>query len=190
VADAVATVALAQEESGNYARPAREHPVTTITLGLDGTCLLRCEDGWREARVGTIGFDDQAGERQPTISLAATPEYGKTTFLNRLEPEIERVKASYPQAREVGIGDGVWGNGDFLGPRTEVPIVDFSHAAEDLHGLQPSEQAGSDGLRHGGRGELADRFGREGGSVQSAGEAAVVWLGDEMEGGWSGGGVE
>ena len=56
VADAVATVALAKEESWNYALPAMEHPVATITLGRDGTCLLMGEDGWRETMVGTIRF--------------------------------------------------------------------------------------------------------------------------------------
>src|SRR4051812_39723284 len=37
VADAVATVALAKEESWNDTLPELEHPVTTIALGLDGT---------------------------------------------------------------------------------------------------------------------------------------------------------
>ena len=132
VADAVAAVALAKEESWNYALPEMEHPVTTITLGLDGTCLLMCEDGWRETMVGTIGFYDKAGERQHTISMAATPEYGKATFLDRMDREIERVKALYPQARYVGIADGARGNWDFLEPRTETQIVDFYHAAEYL----------------------------------------------------------
>ena len=132
VADAVAAVALAKEESWNYALPEMEHPVTTITLGLDGTCLLMCEDGWRETMVGTIGFYDKAGERQHTIYMAATPEYGKATFLDRMDREIERVKALYPQARYVGIADGTRGNWDFLEPRTETQIVDFYHAAEYL----------------------------------------------------------
>src|SRR5438105_1237620 len=35
VADAVATVALAKEEAWQYALPAMDHPVTTITVGLD-----------------------------------------------------------------------------------------------------------------------------------------------------------
>ena len=73
VADAVASVALAQEESWNYALPRMEQPVQSIALGLDGTCLLMCEEGWRETMVGTIGFYDQAGERQHTIYMAATP---------------------------------------------------------------------------------------------------------------------
>jgi hypothetical protein len=51
VADAVATVALAKQESWNDALPKMEQPVRTIALGLDGTCLLMCEDGWRETMV-------------------------------------------------------------------------------------------------------------------------------------------
>src|ERR687894_2317028 len=98
VADAVATVALAQEESWDYALPKLEHPVATITLGLDGTCLLMCEDGWRQAMVGTLGFYDKDGERLHTIYTAATPEYGKLTFFERLDREIDRVKATYPGA--------------------------------------------------------------------------------------------
>jgi hypothetical protein len=132
VADAVATVALAKEESWNYALPEMGHPVATVTLGLDGTCLLMCEDGWRETMVGTIGFYDKAGERQHTIYMAATPEYGKATFLDRLDREVDRVKALYPRAHYVGIADGARGNWDFLEPRTGTQIVDFYHAAEHL----------------------------------------------------------
>jgi len=132
VADAVATVALVKEESWNDDLPQMNHPVTTITLGLDGTCWLMCEDGWRETMVGTIGFYDQAGERQHTIYMAATPEYGKATFWNRMDQEVERVRALYPKARYLGIADGARGNWEFLEPRTEVQIVDFYHAAEYL----------------------------------------------------------
>src|SRR6476619_6014739 len=73
-----------------------------------------CEDGWREAMVGTIGFYDKAGERQHTVSMAATPEYGKATFLGRLESEVARVKAKYPAKHP------------------EVQVVDFWHAVEYL----------------------------------------------------------
>jgi hypothetical protein len=132
VADAVATVALAREESWDYALPAMEQPVQAITLGLDGTCLLMCEDGWRETMVGTIGFYDQAGERQHTIYMAATPEYGRATFLDRMEREIERVKAAYPRAHYIGIADGAGGNGSFLERHTAAQVVDFWHAAEYL----------------------------------------------------------
>jgi hypothetical protein len=132
VADAVASVALAREEDWEYALPELEGPTATITIGMDGTCLMLCEGGWRETMVGTIGFYDADGERQHTVYLGATPEYGKATFLDRLEREIARVKAAYPQARFVGLADGAKGNWSFLGRHTEVQVIDFWHAAEYL----------------------------------------------------------
>jgi hypothetical protein len=132
VTDAVAAVALAKEEDWEYTLPEPEEPTATITIGIDGTCLLMCEDGWRETMVGTIGFYDAEGQRQQTIYLGATPEYGKATFLGRMEREIERVKAVHPQARYVGLADGAKGNWEFLGRHTEVQVIDFWHAAEYL----------------------------------------------------------
>ena len=132
VADAVAAVASAKEEDWGFALPKPEEPVATVTIGMDGTCLLMCEGGWRETMVGTIGLYDRAGDRQHTIYLAATPEYGKATFLDRMEREVERVKAAYPQARYVGLADGARGNWEFLGRHTDVQVIDFWHAAEYL----------------------------------------------------------
>jgi hypothetical protein len=132
VTDAVAAVALAKEEDWGYALPEPEGPTSTITIGMDGTCLLMCEGGWRETMVGTIGLYDKAGERQHTIYMAATPEYGKAKFLDRMEREIDRIKAAYPQARFVGLADGAAGNWSFLGRHTEVQVIDFWHAAEYL----------------------------------------------------------
>jgi hypothetical protein len=134
VAGAAAAVALAKEGSWNYAPPELEHPVATITPGPDGTCLLVCEDGWRETMVGTIGFYDKAGERQHTTYMAAAPEYGKATSLDRMDREVDRVKASYPQAHYPGTADGARGNWDFPGPRAETQVVDSYHAAEYLSG--------------------------------------------------------
>jgi hypothetical protein len=132
IADAVAAVALAKEEDGSYSLPKLETPPAAITLGLDGTCVLMCEDGWRETMVGTIGFYDPDGERQHTIYMAATPEYGTATFLDRMEREIDRVKAKHPEAHYVGIADGAKGNWEFLARHTEAQVVDFWHAAEYL----------------------------------------------------------
>ncbi len=132
ITDAVATVALARQEDWEYALPRLEEPSPTITIGMDGTCLLMCEGGWRETMVGTIGFYDAKGGRQHTIYLAATPEYGKATFLGRMEREIGRVKAAFPQARYVGLADGARGNWDFLGRHTDTQVIDFWHAAEYL----------------------------------------------------------
>jgi hypothetical protein len=132
IADAVAAVALAKEEDWSYHLPTLEAPPVTVALSLDGTCALMCEDGWREAMVGTIGFYDREGERQHTIYLAATPEYGKTTFLGRLEAEVGAVKRRYPGAHYVGIADGAKGNWEFLERHTAAQVVDFWHAAEYL----------------------------------------------------------
>ena len=132
VADAVAAVALVKEEVWSYHLPRMEMSPATVALSLDGTCTLTCEDGWRETMVGTISFYDREGERQHTIYLAATPEYGKATFLGRLEAEVSHVKATYPEARYIGIVDGAKGNWEFLERHTDAQVVDFWHAAEYL----------------------------------------------------------
>jgi hypothetical protein len=132
VADAVAAAALAKQEDWSYTLPRFEKPPTTVAISLDGTCLLMGEDGWREAMVGTLAFYDREGERQHTIYLAATPEYGRAKFLGRLEAEIGHAKAKCPGAHYVGIADGARGNWEFLGRHTEAQVTDFWHAAEYL----------------------------------------------------------
>src|SRR3954470_14442911 len=132
IAEAVASVAQIKQEDWSYSLPKFEEPPASVGIGLDGTCLLMGEDGWREAMVGTLAFFDKSGERQHTIYLAATPEYGKAKSLARMESEIERAKLKFPGARYVGIADGVRGNWDFLGRHTTAQVVDFWHAAEYL----------------------------------------------------------
>jgi hypothetical protein len=132
VADAVAAVAMAKEEDWSYSLPKFEVPPVTVAISLDGTCMLMGEDGWRETMVGTLSFYDKEGERQHTIYLAATPEYGKAKFLGQMEAEIDRAKAKCPDAHYVGIADGAKGNWEFLGRHTEVQVTDYWHAAEYL----------------------------------------------------------
>ena len=132
VADAVAAAVLAKEEDWGYALPKFEEAPSTVAVSLDGTCLLMGEDGWRETMVGTLSFYDSEGERQHTVYLAATPEYGKAKFLDHLETEIGRAKAKCPEAHYVGIADGAKGNWEFLGRHTDVRVTDFWHAAEYL----------------------------------------------------------
>jgi hypothetical protein len=132
VADAVAAVALVKEEVWSYHLPKVETSPAIIAISLDGTCMLMCEDGWRETMVGTISFYDCDGERQHTIYLAATPEYGKATFLRRLEAEVSHVKTTYPEARYLGIADGAKANWEFLERHTDAQVVDFWHAVEYL----------------------------------------------------------
>ena len=127
VQNVAAAVALAREEDWDYALPAFDEPVATVTVGLDGTCMLMGKETWREAMVGTLGFYSKDGERLHTVYTAATPEYGKLTFLERFDREVGRAKAAHPGARYVGLADGAKENWIHLGLMTEVQVVDFYH---------------------------------------------------------------
>ena len=129
LSEAVSSIIEAKEESWNYVPPKMETEITTVAVGLDGTCMLLCEGGWREAMVGTISLYDSEGERQHTIYIGATPEYGKGKFLERLEREIHRTKARYPDATYIGIADGAASNWQFLQNHTSEQILDFYHAS-------------------------------------------------------------
>jgi len=96
LSEAVGSIVQAREESENYEPPEIDSKIASVGIGLDGTCMLMCEEGWREAMVGTISLYDDEGERQHTIYLGATPEYGKKRFLERLEREIKQTKDRYP----------------------------------------------------------------------------------------------
>ncbi len=56
--DIVGAYAVAKEETWSYALPQFEHPCASIAIGVDGTCMLLQEDGWRVAMTGTIAFYD------------------------------------------------------------------------------------------------------------------------------------
>ena len=91
--DTVGSIVQAKEENWEYAVPELDKPVSSVAVGLDGTCMLLAEDGWREAMVGTLSLYDRQGERQHTIQIGATPEYGKQRFLARLDQELARIKS-------------------------------------------------------------------------------------------------
>jgi hypothetical protein len=130
LAEAVASVAQAKEETWSYVPPAlASSEVATVAIGLDGTTLLLCEDQWREAMVGTVSLYDAQGERRHTVYLGASPEYGRDTFLKRLTREVNRAKERYPKARWVGIADGAESNWRYLKAHTETQILDFYHAS-------------------------------------------------------------
>jgi hypothetical protein len=141
VADAVATVAMIKEEQWSYQLPELPADVATIGIGIDGTCLLMCIDGWREAMVGTISLYDKVGERLHTTYIGATPEYGKKTFLKRMEEEIAKVSATFPTAVKVGVADGALSNWTFLTKHTDRQVLDFYHAVEYLTGVASAQFA-------------------------------------------------
>lgn len=132
VADAVGTVALLKEEDWQYSPSTVDAKIKTITIGMDGTCMLLCEDGYRQAMVGTLAFYDKTGERIHTTYLAAPPEYGKEKFKTRLVEEITRTKKLYPKVHYLGVADGARENWEFLKPYTDEQILDFWHATEYL----------------------------------------------------------
>lgn len=128
VAEAVGAVAQAQEQDWQYATPKLPAAVASVALGLDGTCMLLCEDGYRQAMVGTLSLYDRQGERLHTTYVGASPEYGKETFLARMDREINHIQGLYPQASYVGVADGAAENWCFLGQYVDKQIVDFYHA--------------------------------------------------------------
>lgn len=132
IADAVATTAIAKEEAWSYALPALDRPVASMSVGLDGSCMMLVEDGWREAMVGTIALYDRDGERLHTTYTAASPEYGKETFLAAFEREVRRMREAFPNATAVGLADGASSNWAFLEAHTDVQTVDFYHVSEYL----------------------------------------------------------
>jgi hypothetical protein len=128
--DTVGAYAVAKEETGNYALPKFERPCASIAIGVDGTCMLLHEDGWREAMAGTIAFYDAQGERLHTIYAGATPEYGKEKFHTKFHREVDRVKEAYPNVPYIGLGDGAADNWSYLKPLTDHQTLDFYHASE------------------------------------------------------------
>jgi hypothetical protein len=128
LAEAVGSIVQAKEESWHYATPRLTVPVHTVAIGLDGTCMLLCEEGYRQAMVGTLSLYDRHGERLHTVYVGATPEYGQAAFMERMEREIAHVKQLYPKAVYVGIADGAQSNWEFLEAHTSVQILDFYHA--------------------------------------------------------------
>jgi len=116
-------------DGGDEPSPAE---VATVAIGLDGTSLLFCDDGYRQAMVGTISFYDAAGERLHTHYVAAAPEYGRKIFLDDMDREIARIKSRYPKARYVGVSDGAPDFRPWLERHTTTQILDFWHLAGHL----------------------------------------------------------
>ena len=131
----VATISQLAEEKWEYDLPELKEPVESVSVSLDGTMILTVDSGWREAMVGAISFYSKKGERLHTTYTAASPEYGKKQFFERLEREIVRAKSVHSDndADYVGIADGARGNWGFLSKHTSVQITDFFHASEYIN---------------------------------------------------------
>ena len=130
VSEAVGAVIIAKEDKWEYKVPELNEAVKGISIGLDGTCMLMKEDGWREAMTGTISLYNKYGEKIHTRYTAAPPEYGKETFLERLKSDVENVKEQFPDILSIGLADGAPDNWTFLNDHTDCQLLDFYHASE------------------------------------------------------------
>jgi hypothetical protein len=130
LSDFVGTIAQFHESEWEYELPEFDRAVHSVTLSLDGTCMLMHKDGWREAMCGSIAFYDNLGERLHTIYCSATPEYGKEKFKAKLSGEIKRVQEKFPNVLYIGLADGAKDNWIFLGKYTKRLLLDFYHARE------------------------------------------------------------
>lgn len=134
IAEAAGSIAQAKEERWQYADPEPAAEVRTVAVGVDGACMFYCQEGWRQAMVGTIALYDRLGERLHTVYLAAPPEYGKERFYGQMEQEIARYKKRYTQAEWVGVADGAHDQWTWLERFVDRLILDFWHAAGYLEG--------------------------------------------------------
>ena len=132
VSNFVGDIAKNKEKIWEYESPKLKQDVTSVVISLDGAMIPMREGGFREAMVGAISLYDSQGERLRSIYLGEAPEYGKATFLKRLEREIGRVKKNYPKAIYLGIADGAKNNWTFLENHTDAQLIDFFHATEYL----------------------------------------------------------
>jgi hypothetical protein len=130
LSDFVGAIAEARESEWEYDLPQFDEPVASVSIGLDGTCMLLREDGWREAMCGSITFYDSQGERLHTIYCGSAPEYGKDKFKEKFSNEIERVKEKFPYVLYIGLADGAVDNWTFLKRYASRQILDFYHARE------------------------------------------------------------
>jgi hypothetical protein len=134
VAETIGAFAQAVEEPMDYQIPEmkKDEKVTIVAFSLDGTCMNIISEGYREAMTGTLSLYNAAGDRLHTIYLGAAPEYGKESFLQKLEREITKIKQKFPDAIFVGLADGALCNWKFLEQHASIRILDFYHATEYL----------------------------------------------------------
>ena len=130
VSEAVGSVILAKEGQWEYEIPDFEDKIEGVAIGLDGTCVLMRDDGWREAMAGTVSFYNKRGDKVHTRYIAAPPEYGKEKFMLKLEKEIIKAKEKFPKAFTLGLADGARENWAFLRKHTDDQLLDFYHASE------------------------------------------------------------
>jgi hypothetical protein len=128
----VGEIAREKEFEWTYSLPEFEEVITHVSIGLDGTTTPILKEGYRETMCGTLTFYNATGDRMHTIYTACAPEYGKDTFYNVLDMEINNVKEQFPKVTYIGLADGAKTNWTFLEKYADVQVLDFFHATEYL----------------------------------------------------------
>ena len=118
--------------SWTYAIPVAPKDVASVGISLDGTCMLICGDGYRQAMVGSISLYNSDGERLYTRYSAMPPESKKKRFYENFTREIKNIKRLYPKSTYVGIADGAADNWTFLEQFVGEQVLDYFHATEYL----------------------------------------------------------
>jgi hypothetical protein len=132
VGESVGALAIEKEPEMDYQLPEFEEVVNHVAISRDGTTTPIRGEGYRETMCGTISFYNAQGDRLHSIYSACAPEYGKKTFDEVLDMEIERVKRVFPAVTYLGLADGAKDNWTYLHKHTTVDILDFFHATEYL----------------------------------------------------------
>jgi hypothetical protein len=135
LAQQVGQLAVEKHAAWHLRAAAAPAAVALIATGVDGTTLPLVGEAYKEAMCGTIALYDEAGERVHTEYLGTMPEAGKATFAQRFTTRVDQVKARYPQALHVCLGDGAPWNWEFFATHypEAVWVLDFYHAATHLH---------------------------------------------------------
>lgn len=123
---------IAEKKNWKYDIDVSADFVKTISFSLDGACMLLCNDGYRQAMVGSISLYYFGGERLYTRYVALPPEYGKEQFYTAFDREIKNIRKLYTNVDYVGVADGASDNWSFLQSRVDEQILDFFHASEYL----------------------------------------------------------
>ena len=125
-------ILIAEKKNWKYDIDVSADFVKTISFSLDGACMLLCNDGYRQAMVGSISLYYFGGERLYTRYVALPPEYGKEQFYTAFDREIKNIRKLYTNVDYVGVADGASDNWSFLQSRVDEQILDFFHASEYL----------------------------------------------------------
>jgi hypothetical protein len=135
LAQQVGQLAVEKHAAWHLEAAAAPASVAILATGVDGTTMPVVNEAYKEAMCGTIALYDHTGERLQTEYLGTMPETGKATFAQQFTTRVAWVKARYPDALQVCLGDGAQWNWEFFATHypEAVWVLDFYHAATHLH---------------------------------------------------------